>query len=82
MIGFLLLATLPCIIVLNIFNTFAAKMVNMYLSLLLGFFLFLKFLKYWKLMHIKNLIFNTTAKLKYRELCYFGQTVKLKYHEM
>ena len=30
----------------------------MYLSLLLGFLLFPKFLKYWKLTQIKNLIFN------------------------
>ena len=55
----------------------------MYLSLLLGFFLFPKFLKYWKLTHIKNFIFNTTAKFKcFLKLWYFGQTAKLKCHEI
>ena len=36
----------------------------MYLSLLLRFLLFPKFLKYWKLTSVKKLIFNTTAILK------------------
>ena len=54
----------------------------MYLSLLLGFLLFPKFLKYWKLTHIKNLIFNGTGKLKCRELWYFGQAAKLKCREI
>ena len=53
----------------------------MHLTLLLGFLLFPKFLKYWKLMQTKNLIFNTTAKLACHELCYFGQTTKLKCRE-
>ena len=33
---------------------------------MLGFLLFSKFLKYWKLKHKKNFIFNTTAKRNYR----------------
>ena len=40
------------------------KKIKMYLSLLLRFLLFPKFLKYWKLTSVKKLIFNTTAILK------------------
>ena len=54
----------------------------MYLSLLLGFLLFPKFLKDWKLAHIKNLIFNATGKLKCRELWYFRQAKELKCREI
>ena len=49
--------------------------------MLLEFLFFPKFLKYWKLKHIKNLIINITANLKSRELWYIGQTPKLKGRE-
>ena len=66
----------------GVFNTFVnqwrAKKTKLYLSLHLGSILFPKFLKCWKLMHIKNSILNTNAKLKYQKLQYFGQTAKLK----
>ena len=41
--------------------------------------LFAKFLKCWKLTHIKNSIFNTTTKLKCHKLKYFGLTANRVY---
>ena len=60
------------------FDTFVnqgcVNKIKMYLNLHLGSMLFPKFLRFWKLMHIKNSFFNATAKLKCCELKYFGQT--------
>ena len=51
----------------------------MYLGLHLGSMLSPKFLKSWKLMHIKNSIFNTATKLKLlAQIIAFSQTAKLK----
>ena len=55
----------------------------MYLGLHLGSMLSPKFLKSWKHMHIKNSIFNTTAKLKLlAQIIAFSQTAKLKWRGM